>query len=195
MTNADPAVRLSVNWSALSSNRCSVEKCAPPLPVAAAWRADESVALKWRVLCTGCGAQLRCHWLPRAADEACRGKLLRAFQPPSKKEQNRHAAARSATLGARPDPFLVLHDDFEARAPAGLPDQPGAASAAAAAVMKTKMARVLVAGDDWEAQLRAALQACATRGAPHASLHLVVGEHNLSASRRVDCRQLHSAMA
>ena len=89
----------------------------------------------------------------------------------------------------------MLHDDFEARAQAGLPDQPGAASAAAAAVMKTKMARVLVAGDDWEAQLRAALQARATRGAPHASLHLVVGEHNLSASRRVDCRQLHSAMA
>ena len=88
-----------------------------------------------------------------------------------------------------------LARDFEARAQAGLPDQPGAASAAAAAVMKTKMARVLVAGDDWAAQLRAALQARATRGAPHASLHLVVGEHNLSASRRVDCRQLHSAMA
>ena len=148
------------------------------------------------MLCTGCGTQLRCHWLPRAADEACRGELLGAFQPlPPKEPQGyRHTAARSAALGAIADPFLVLYDDFEAQEQAGLPDQPRAASAAAAAVKTTRMAPVVVAGNDWETQLGAALEARSTSGGPHATLRIVVGEHNLSTSRRVDCRGLRSAM-
>ena len=96
--------------------------------------------------------------------------------------------------GAVTDPFLVLHDDFEAREQAAqpaLPDQPGAAVAAAAAagVKATGMASVVVAGVDWEIRLHAALEARATRGDPHAALRIVVGEHNLS-SQPVDCREL-----
>ena len=148
------------------------------------------------MLCTGCGTRLRCHWLPRAADDACHGELLGAFQsPPSKEPQgHRHAAARSAAIGAIVDPFLVMYDDFEAREQAGLPDQPGAASAAAADVKTTRMAPVVVAGDNWEIQLRAALEARSTRGGPHTALRIVVGEHSLSTRRRVDCRGLNSAM-
>ena len=160
----------------------------PTLPAAAVWRAEDNNGHQWRVLCTGCGTQLRCYWLPRAVDEACRRDVRAFLRPLPLKEQGYGHAS--------PDPFLVLHDDGEEQEQAAQADVHPGAAAAVAATAATKAAGtvlVVVAGDDWEVQLHAALEARSNRGGPYAALRIVVGEHNLSSSRKMNCAGLRSA--